>query len=43
MLREIIDNPVQMDENGMMDVPQGPGLGITVNEKAIEKYRIYEW
>lgn len=43
MLREIIDNPVQMDENGMMDVPQGPGLGITVNEKAIEKYRVYEW
>ena len=43
MLREIIDNPVQMDENGMMDVPQGPGLGITVNEKSIEKYRVYEW
>ena len=43
MLREIIYNPVQMNENGMMDVPQGPGLGIIVNEKAIEKYRIYEW
>lgn len=40
MLREIIENPVQMDKNGMMDVPQGPGLGIIINEKAVKKYRV---
>ena len=40
MLREVIENPVQMDEDGMIQVPEGPGLGIEVNEKAIEKYRI---
>jgi L-rhamnonate dehydratase len=40
MLREIIQNPLQMEEGGMIPVPQGPGLGIEVNEKAIERYRI---
>lgn len=40
MLREIIENPVEMDADGMMKVPQGPGLGIVINEKAIKKFRI---
>ena len=40
MLREIIENPIRMDNCGMMDVPQDPGLGIVINEKAVEKYRI---
>ena len=40
MLREIIRNPIMMDKNGMMDVPQGPGLGIDIDEKAVEKYRV---
>jgi L-alanine-DL-glutamate epimerase-like enolase superfamily enzyme len=38
MLRDIIKNPVQMDKNGMMDVPQGAGLGIEVDEAAVKKY-----
>lgn len=40
MLRDIIKNPVQMDKNGMMDVPQGVGLGIEVDEAAVRKYSI---
>ena len=40
MLREVIQNPVQLDKDGMMDVPQGPGLGIEVNESAVQKFRI---
>jgi len=40
MLRDIIKNPVIMDKNGMMDVPQLPGLGIEIDEKAVEKYRV---
>jgi len=40
MLRDIIENPVKMDADGMITVPEAPGLGIEVNEKAIEKYRV---
>jgi len=40
MLRDIIKNPVQMDKNGMMDVPQAAGLGIEIDEAAIKKYMI---
>lgn len=40
MLRDIIKNPVQMDGEGYMSVPQLPGLGIEIDEKAIKKYRV---
>jgi L-alanine-DL-glutamate epimerase-like enolase superfamily enzyme len=40
MLREVIRNPIQMEPDGMMSVPQGPGLGIEVNEKAVERFRV---
>ncbi|GEP97546.1 mandelate racemase/muconate lactonizing enzyme family protein [Chitinophaga cymbidii] len=38
MLREIIENPVQMDKNGYIPVPQGPGLGIGINEDAVKRF-----
>jgi len=38
-LKSIIKNPLKM-ENGYIEVPEGPGLGIEINEKAIENYRI---
>src|SRR2546426_1340035 len=38
MLREIICNPVQMDADGFIPVPQGPGLGIEVDEKAVGRF-----
>jgi len=40
MLRDIIINPVTMDKNGFMQVPQSPGLGIEINEKAVNKYKV---
>ncbi len=40
MLREIIANPIQMDAHGMIPVPQSPGLGVEVDEKAVERYRV---
>ena len=39
MLREIIRNPVQMDAEGFIPVPQGPGLGIEVDEKALRRFQ----
>ena len=40
MLREVIENPVQMDADGFIPVPQGPGLGIEVNESAVNRFRV---
>lgn len=40
MLREIIGNPVQMDADGFIPVPQGPGLGIDIDEGAVRRFRV---
>lgn len=40
MLREVIRNPVQMDAEGFIPVPQGNGLGIEINEAAVKKFCI---
>ena len=40
MLRDIIQNPIRMDKDGMMEVPQAPGLGIEIDEAAVRKYQI---
>ncbi len=37
--RELCKNPIQL-EDGFLRVPQGPGLGVEVDEAAIEKYRV---
>jgi L-rhamnonate dehydratase len=41
MLREIIRNPVQLDAQGFIPVPQGPGLGIDVDEAAVRRFRVH--
>jgi len=38
MLREIILNPVRLEADGFMMVPQAPGLGIEVDEKAVRRF-----
>jgi len=38
MLREIIRNPVQLETDGFIAVPQGSGLGIEVDEKAVHRF-----
>lgn len=37
--RELCKNPIQL-EDGLLRVPQGPGLGVEVDEAAIDKYRV---
>ena len=37
--RELCRNPIQL-EDGSLRVPQGPGLGVEVDEATIEKYRV---
>ncbi len=40
MLREVIRNPVHMDASGFIPVPDGPGLGIEINEEAVKKFSV---
>lgn len=40
MLREIIENPISLEKDGWMSVPEAPGLGIEINEKALQKFRV---
>ena len=35
---DIVENKWQLDDNGMLVVPNGPGLGISLNLDAVEKY-----
>jgi L-alanine-DL-glutamate epimerase-like enolase superfamily enzyme len=37
--RELCLNPIHL-EDGMLRVPQGPGLGVEIDESVIEKYRV---
>ncbi len=40
MLRDIIRNPIELASDGTMRVPDGPGLGIDIDEKAVQRYRV---
>ena len=40
MLREIIRDPIRMEPDGMVPVPQGWGLGIDIDEKAVTRFRV---
>jgi L-alanine-DL-glutamate epimerase-like enolase superfamily enzyme len=40
MLREIIANPCRLNGDGTINVPDAPGLGIEINEKAVERFRV---
>jgi L-alanine-DL-glutamate epimerase-like enolase superfamily enzyme len=40
MLRAITRNPVVMDKQGTIGVPQGPGLGIEIDEAAVKRFRV---
>jgi L-rhamnonate dehydratase len=39
MLRELCREPIRM-EDGWIQVPQGPGLGVEVDEEAVARYRV---
>jgi L-alanine-DL-glutamate epimerase-like enolase superfamily enzyme len=40
MLRAVIRNPVQMGPDGLIPIPQGPGLGIEIDEAAVSRFRV---
>jgi len=40
MLRDIIQNPIILEKDGTLAVPEGPGLGIEINEDAVNHYRV---
>jgi D-galactarolactone cycloisomerase len=35
---ELVQDPWKLDADGMLPVPSGPGLGISINPDAVEKY-----
>ncbi len=37
---DIIDPPMVLNPDGTVDVPQRPGLGVSVNEKILDKYTV---
>ena len=39
MRREIVSPDPETGRNGFLELPKAPGLGVTVNESALEKYR----
>jgi len=39
---ELITEPLRVDEKGYVKLPQKPGLGVELNEKIVEKYRVKE-
>jgi L-alanine-DL-glutamate epimerase-like enolase superfamily enzyme len=39
MRREIVSPSIETNNEGFLDLTKTPGLGITVNEAALEKYR----
>lgn len=40
MLRAVIRNPIPMDKDGFLPVPQEPGLGIEIDEAALARFRV---
>ena len=38
--RDIIDPGFELNPDGTIDVPSGPGLGVTVNEETLKRYAI---
>jgi L-alanine-DL-glutamate epimerase-like enolase superfamily enzyme len=40
MLQGIIQNPIQLDREGMMSVPDESGVGIRIDEKAVAHFTV---
>lgn len=39
MRTELVAEPIEAVQDGFLSLPTAPGLGITVNESALEKYK----
>jgi O-succinylbenzoate synthase len=40
VVEDIIEPPITLNSDGTVDVPQGPGLGVDINEKTLDKYTV---
>jgi len=40
VVEDIIDPPITLNKDGTVNVPQGPGLGININEKILDNYTV---
>ena len=40
IISQLLEPPLEPDEEGLIQVPKRPGLGFTLNEKRIERYRV---
>jgi L-alanine-DL-glutamate epimerase-like enolase superfamily enzyme len=40
IISELLDPPLVPDENGFIAVPRRPGLGVELNERVVERYRV---
>lgn len=38
LIEEILRNPIKIDIDGYVKIPNKPGLGIDIDPKALEKY-----
>jgi len=36
----ILRDPIEIDPNGYVNIPKGPGLGVELDEETLEKYRL---
>jgi L-alanine-DL-glutamate epimerase-like enolase superfamily enzyme len=37
-IEDIVEQPFALDADGLLKIPTGPGLGITLNREAIERF-----
>lgn len=40
LISQLLDPPLVPDADGLIEVPRRPGLGVTLNEKVVERYRV---
>jgi len=37
---DIIDPPLVLNEDGTVDVPAGPGIGVRINEETLRRFSV---
>lgn len=40
IVSSLLDPPLVPDKEGFIEVPRGPGLGVSLNEKVVERFRV---
>ena len=40
IISDLLDPPLAPDERGFIEVPRSPGLGVRLNQKVVERFRV---